>query len=61
MQALFIVQAHIDVTFLADALPTGDDKVVARDYAVSFGGNAVTAAVCCTKLGLKPDLLMEME
>jgi sugar/nucleoside kinase (ribokinase family) len=57
MQALFIGQAYIDITFLADVLPTGDDKTVARDYAVSFGGNAVTAAFCCAKLGLVPDLL----
>jgi sugar/nucleoside kinase (ribokinase family) len=57
MQALFIGQAYIDITFLADALPTGDDKAVARDYAVSFGGNAVTAAFCCAKLGIVPDLL----
>jgi len=42
---------------LADVLPTGDDKTVARDYAVSFGGNAVTAAFCCARLGLAPDLL----
>ncbi len=57
MQALFIGQAYIDITFLADVLPTGDEKTVARDYAVSFGGNAVTAAFCCAKLGLAPDLL----
>jgi sugar/nucleoside kinase (ribokinase family) len=57
MKALFIGQSYIDVTFLADELPTGDDKSVARDYAVSFGGNAVTAAFCCAKLGLPPDLL----
>lgn len=57
MQALFIGQSYIDVTFLADELPTGDEKSVARDYAVSFGGNAVTAAFCCAKLGLVPDLL----
>ena len=57
MQALFIGQAYIDITFLADSLPTGDEKTVARNYAVSFGGNAVTAAFCCAKLGLRPDLL----
>jgi sugar/nucleoside kinase (ribokinase family) len=57
MQALFIGQAYIDITFVADAIPTGDDKTVARDYAVSFGGNAVTAAFCCAKLGIVPDLL----
>ena len=27
------------------------------DYAVSFGGNAVTAAFCCAKLGIVPDLI----
>jgi sugar/nucleoside kinase (ribokinase family) len=57
MQALFIGQAYIDITFVADEMPTGDEKTVARDYAVSFGGNAVTAAFCCAKLGVKPDLL----
>jgi sugar/nucleoside kinase (ribokinase family) len=57
VQALFIGQAYIDITFLADSLPTGDEKTVARNYAVSFGGNAVTAAFCCANLGLKPDLL----
>jgi sugar/nucleoside kinase (ribokinase family) len=57
MQALFIGQSYIDVTFLADELPTGDEKSVARDYAISFGGNAVTAAFCCAKLGIAPDLL----
>ena len=45
------------MTFLADELPTGDEKSVARDYAISFGGNAVTAAFCCARLGVAPDLL----
>src|SRR5215210_7565669 len=57
MQALFIGQTYIDVTFLTDHIPVGDEKGVAREYAVSFGGNAVTAAFCCAKLGIKPDLL----
>jgi sugar/nucleoside kinase (ribokinase family) len=57
MQALFIGQTYIDVTFLTDSLPVGDEKTVARDYAISFGGNAVTAAFCCAKLGIAPDLL----
>ena len=57
MQALFIGQTYIDVTFLVDRIPTGDEKAVARDYAVSFGGNAVSAAFCCAKLGIAPDLL----
>jgi sugar/nucleoside kinase (ribokinase family) len=57
MDALFIGQTYIDVTFLTDRLPTGDEKTIADEYAVSFGGNAVTAAFCCAKLGLVPDLL----
>ncbi len=55
MQALFIGQTYIDVTFITDHMPTGDEKHVAKDYAVSFGGNAVTAAFCCAKLGIVPD------
>src|SRR6187397_1891706 len=57
MQSLFIGQTYIDVTFLADRMPQGDEKSVASEYAVSFGGNAVTAAFCCAKLGAKPDLI----
>jgi sugar/nucleoside kinase (ribokinase family) len=57
METLFIGQAYIDVTFLADRIPVGDEKDVAREYAVSFGGNAVTAAFCCAKLGIRPDLI----
>jgi sugar/nucleoside kinase (ribokinase family) len=57
MRALFIGQTYIDVTFLTDHIPVGDEKHVASDYAVSFGGNAVTAAFCCAKLSIKPDLL----
>lgn len=57
MEALFIGHAYIDVTFLTDHLPTGDEKYVAQDYAVSFGGNAVTAAFCCARLGIAPDLI----
>ena len=60
MQALFIGQTYIDVTLIADRIPTGDDKDVARDYAVSFGGNAVTAAFCCARLGIVPDLLTSL-
>jgi sugar/nucleoside kinase (ribokinase family) len=57
MQALFIGQTYIDVTFLTDRLPVGDEKHVASAYAISFGGNAVTAAFCCAKLSIVPDLL----
>ena len=57
MQALFIGQTYIDVTFLTDHIPKGDEKSVASEYAISFGGNAVTAAFCCAKLGITPDLI----
>ena len=57
MKTLFIGQTYIDVTFLTDRMPTGDEKHVASSYAISFGGNAVTAAFCCAKLGIIPDLL----
>jgi sugar/nucleoside kinase (ribokinase family) len=57
VQALFIGQTYIDVTFLTDRLPVGDEKHVASAYAVSFGGNAVTAAFCCAKLSVVPDLI----
>jgi sugar/nucleoside kinase (ribokinase family) len=60
MQALFIGQTYIDVTLVADHIPTGDEKDVARDYAVSFGGNSVTAAFCCARLGIPPDLLTSL-
>jgi sugar/nucleoside kinase (ribokinase family) len=57
VQALFIGQTYIDVTFLTDRLPTGDEKHVASAYAISFGGNAVTAAFCCARLTIAPNLL----
>lgn len=57
MNGLFIGQSYIDVTMIADRMPQGDDKDVARDYAVSFGGNAVTAAFAAARLGAKADLL----
>jgi len=60
VQALFIGQTYIDITFITDEIPTGDEKTVARDYAVAFGGNAVTAAFACAKLGIVPDLLTTM-
>lgn len=57
MRALFVGHTYIDVTIIADAMPEGDDKTVARDYAVSFGGNAVTAAFACAKLGVPVELI----
>jgi hypothetical protein len=60
MEALFIGQTYIDVTLIADDMPKGDEKAVAKDYAVSFGGNALTAAFACAKLGHVPDLLTSL-
>jgi len=60
MDALFIGQTYIDVTLISDRMPVGDEKDVADDYAVSFGGNAVTAAFACAKLGTIPDLLTSL-
>lgn len=60
MHALFIGQTYIDVTLLADEIPKGDEKSVANDFAVSFGGNAVTAAFAAAKLGQVPDLLTSL-
>jgi sugar/nucleoside kinase (ribokinase family) len=57
MEALFIGHSYIDVTVQTGGMPSGDEKAVAEDYAVSFGGNAVTAAFACSKLGHRPDLL----
>ena len=57
MESLFIGHAYIDVTMRADRVPGGDEKMVAQDYAVSFGGNAVTAGFACAKLGHHVDLL----
>ena len=57
MEALFIGHTYIDITFLTDHIPVGDEKSVASEYAISFGGNAVTAAFCCAKLSVKPDLI----
>ncbi len=57
MSALFVGHTYIDVTMATDFMPVGDDKAVARDYAVSFGGNAVSAAFACARLGGKTDLI----
>jgi sugar/nucleoside kinase (ribokinase family) len=57
MEALFIGHSYIDVTVQTGGMPSGDEKAVAEDYAVSFGGNAVTAAFACAKLGHRPDLI----
>jgi sugar/nucleoside kinase (ribokinase family) len=57
MDALFIGQTYIDMVLKTEVIPSGDEKAVAQDFAVSFGGNAVTAAFACAKLGVVPDLL----
>ena len=57
MTALFVGHSYIDMTMVTDVMPSGDEKMVARDYAVSFGGNAVTSAFACARLGATTDLL----
>ena len=54
MTALFVGHSYIDMTMVTDVMPSGDEKMVAHDFAVSFGGNAVTAAFACAKLGRRP-------
>lgn len=58
MHTLFIGHSYIDVTFVTDTFPTGDDKALGRDYAFGIGGNAMVAAFTCAKLGIGPDLLI---
>jgi hypothetical protein len=41
---LFIGHTYVDVTFLKDHIPIGDEKRVASEYAISFG-NAGLAPV----------------
>jgi sugar/nucleoside kinase (ribokinase family) len=41
-------------------VPQGDEKAVAKDYAVSFGGNAVTAGFACAKLGFATQMLTSL-
>ena len=60
MNSLFIGQTYIDVTMLAPDMPGGDDKAVADDYAVSFGGNAVTAGFCTARLGQSVDMVTSL-
>ena len=57
MTALFVGHSYIDMTMVTDVMPSGDQKMVAKDYAVSFGGNAVTSAFACARLGATTDLL----
>jgi sulfofructose kinase len=58
MQALFIGHGYIDVTFVTDHIPTGDEKTIGKDYAFGIGGNSVVAAFTCAKFGLAPDLIL---
>ncbi|MEC9291140.1 MAG: PfkB family carbohydrate kinase [Pseudomonadota bacterium] len=55
---LAIGHAYIDVTFVTDYMPTGDEKYVGQDYAFCMGGNAMNAGLTSAKLGVRTDLLM---
>ena len=61
MNALFIGHAYIDVTMRAHVMPRATRRMWRADYAVSFGGNAVTAGFACAKLvGQGVDLLTQL-
>ena len=53
MQALFIGQTYIDVTFLADEIPTGDEKTVVDAFAQARAklGEVDVAVACAGILG----------
>jgi hypothetical protein len=40
----FWVIPYVDVTFLKDHIPTGDEKRVASEYAISFGNARLAPA-----------------
>ncbi|WP_029289580.1 PfkB family carbohydrate kinase [Cellulomonas sp. HZM] len=49
--------ATLDVVQVVDALPAPDQKVVARDLAVAFGGPAANAAATAVALGVPATLV----
>jgi hypothetical protein len=53
MHALFVGHTYINVTFLTDNIPIGDEKHVGSEYAISFGGNAGLAPA--HQIHRKPD------
>src|SRR5258707_1288404 len=54
MHALFIGQTYIDVTFITDHMPTGDEKHVASAYAVAF-----VAERLCEQMDLTPEKMLD--
>jgi len=54
---LFVGLATLDLIYLAEALPTQNQKIVALDYTVAAGGPATNAAVTFAYLGDRPTLL----
>ena len=55
--ALFVTHPYVDFVMKVRKIPSGDEKTLAEQSVVSFGGNAFTAALCCNKLGLVPDVI----
>lgn len=55
---LAIGHAYIDVTFVTDYMPTGDEKYIGKDYAFCMGGNAMNAGLTSAKMGVRTELLM---
>lgn len=56
-RAFFVGRPYLDQIFKVDHIPTGDEKVLARDFVLSLGGNAVMAGLCCNKLGMPVHIL----
>jgi len=59
---LAVGRSYADVVFAinGNGMPSGDDKNVCYDYAVSYiGGNATTAAAFCARHGCAVDLIAQ--
>lgn len=60
MQALFIGHPYIDVTFLTDNMPTGDEKKLGDGYEVGIGGNSVVAGFAMAKWKKDTTIMMPL-
>lgn len=60
MKALFIGHPYIDVTFLTDKMPTGDEKKLGDGYEVGIGGNSVVAGFAMAKWHIDTTIMMPL-
>ncbi|CAN1212809.1 Sulfofructose kinase [Tumidithrix helvetica PCC 7403] len=58
MRGLFIGLVTLDTVYLVDRPPAANQKIVAKDYAVSVGGPATNAAVTFSYFGNYPTLMV---